>query len=270
MTTEDIVGGKEGMMGGKDTIILCVALPIVLLTLAVIAIRFCVISNRRHATMFERRQSLRALERAQIRENKRLAEQRKKKRTKEIEDALICKLASTCKCSKHNRRKTWSSELDITMHTNVTDDMSTASSIHEEDKDDNVAHHHAATCAICLEAYNPKDKVCWSKYQTCKHAFHKRCIEVWLAELERDGSCPCCRGQYLKAAADESEDSMNAAVNSGDDNMQVDIESCNESDFDETPSSFCTAKEVGLDFVSFCVVHGWKSIKGGAPARDDF
>src|SRR6056300_806538 len=138
MTTEDI-GGKEGMMGGKDTIILCVALPIVLLTLAVIAIRFCVISNRRHATMFERRQSLRALERAQIRENKRLAEQRKKKRTKEIEDALICKLASTCKCSKHNRRKTWSSELDITMHTNVTDDMSTASSIHEEDKDDNVA-----------------------------------------------------------------------------------------------------------------------------------
>ena len=258
------------MTWGKETIILCVVLTATLLTLSAIAIRFCIISNRRHASMHERRQNLRALQRAQIRENKRLAEKRKKKRMKEIEDALICKVASKCKCKKHNRRKTWSAELDITIHTTVTDDMSVASSTHEdEEKDDPIddaAKNSNLTCAICIEEYTAgKDKVCWSKYQTCSHAFHKRCIEGWLAEVERDGSCPCCRGQYLKVSNDdepEAEDAENSIeISSGDDDAQVDIESCTESDVDDIPFSFCTQKEVGLDFVSFCVVHGLRSIK---------
>jgi hypothetical protein len=268
----------EGTAWGKDAIILSVVLPIILLTLVGIAMRFCIISNRRHAFMHERRQNIRALERAQIRENKRLAEKRKKKRLKEIDDALICKVASKCKCNKLNRRKTWSAELDITMHTNATDDMSvaSASSTHDDcerddpiDDSDDAVHETSVgqTCAVCLEQYIPgKDRVSWSKYQTCSHAFHRKCIEVWLAEVDRDGSCPCCRGPYLKVATrteentEDAENSINAEITSGDD-AQVDIESNAGTDIDETAFSHLTSKETGLDFVSFCLTHGLKSIK---------
>jgi hypothetical protein len=266
---------NDGTALDKDTIILSVVLPIILMTLVGIAMRFCIISNRRHAFMHERRQNIRALERAQIRENKRLAEKRKKKRLNEIDDALICKVASKCKCNKHNRRKTWSAELDVTMH---TDDMTvaSASSTHDECEKDSPADDSddtrdktslGQTCAVCLEQYIPgKDKVSWSKYQICSHAFHRKCIEIWLAELDRDGSCPCCRGPYLKVSkctegdTEDAENSTNAEISSGDD-AEVDIESNAETDVDETVFSSLTSKEAGLGFVSFCVTHGLKSIK---------
>ena len=273
---DETSGSKEHSSLGKDAIILSVVLPIILLTLVGIAIRFCVISSRRHASHHERRQNIRALERAQIRENKRLAEQRKKKRLKEIDDSLICKVASKCKCTKQNRKKTWSAELEITMHTNVTDDMSVASAS-STDGDDPIDGSNDAlnrtsldqTCAICLEQYvSGKDKVSWSKYQTCSHAFHRKCIEEWLAEADRDGTCPCCRGPYLKVAASDDIDtrngdnSMNAEISSGDDGEVVDIESnADETDIDDTGFFHWTNKEVGLDFVSFCVTHGLISIK---------
>ena len=271
-------GSEEPSALGKDTI-LKVVLPIILLALIGIAIRFCVVSSRRHASIYERRQNIRALERAQIRENKRLAQERKNTRHKEIDDALICKVASKCKCAKQNRRKTLSTELDITMRTNSTDDMSVASatSSHDDiekgdltDGSDNALNKNSSeqTCAICLEQYNPgKDKVSWSKYQTCNHAFHRKCIEDWLAEVDRDGSCPCCRGPYLKAAAGDKEDtgdafdSMNAEISSGDDVQVIDIESKAETDVDETGFSHLAKKRVGLDFVSFCVTHGLISIE---------
>lgn len=277
---EDTASGKsyEGTSAlGKDAIILSVVLPIVLLALVGIAIRFCIISSRRQASHHERRQNIRALERAQIRENKRLAEQRKKKRLKEIDDALICKVASKCKCIKQNRKKTWSAELDITMHTNVTDDMSvaSASSTHGDDAidgSDDVLDKSSVdqTCVICLEQYHAgKDKVSWSKYQTCSHAFHRKCIEEWLAVVDRDGTCPCCRGPYLKVAANDDSDtanvdnSMNAEISSGDDDEVIDIESnAAEADVEDTGFSHWSNKEVGLDFVSFCVTHGLISIKG--------
>lgn len=276
-STAATIGSEEPSALGKDAIILSIVLPIILLALVGIAIRFCIISSRRHASMHERRQNIRALERAQIRENKRLAEQRKKKRQKEIDDALICKVASKCKCTKRNRRKTWSTELDITMHTNATDDMSvaSASSTHDDcerddpiDGSDDTLHKTSLyqTCVVCLEQYSPgKDKVSWSKYQTCSHAFHRKCIEEWLAEVDRDGSCPCCRGPYLKVATSDEEDtedadnSMNAEISSCDDGQVVDIESNAETDV-ETGFSHLTNKEVGLNFVSFCVTHGLLSI----------
>ncbi len=272
-------GSEEPSALGKDTI-LKVVLPIILLALVGIAIRFCVVSSRRHASIYERRQNIRALERAQIRENKRLAQERKKTRHKEIDDALICKVASKCKCAKQNRRKTLSTELDITMRTNSTDDMSVASatsSTHDDiekgdltDGPDNALNKKSPeqTCAICLEQYNPgKDKVSWSKYQTCNHAFHRKCIEDWLAEVDRDGSCPCCRGPYLKVDAGDKEDtgdafdSMSAEISSGDDVQVLDIESKAETDVDETGFSHLAKKRVGLEFVSFCVTHGLISIE---------
>mmetsp|Transcript_10455 Transcript_10455/g.14972 ORF Transcript_10455/g.14972 Transcript_10455/m.14972 type:complete len:277 (+) Transcript_10455:107-937(+) len=272
-------GSEEPSAMGKDDIILKVALPIILLALVGMAIRFCIISSRRHASIWERRQSIRALERAQVRENKRLAAERKKKRHKEIDDALICKVASKCKCAKQNRRK--SAGLDITMRTNATDDMSVASASSTSDNretddltdgsDDalNKPSSEYTTCAICLEHYSPgKDKVSWSKYQTCNHAFHLKCIEEWLAEVDRDGSCPCCRGPYLKvvAASDKGDtgdavDTMNAEISSSDDDQVLDIESNAEIDIDKTEVSHLANKKVGLDFVSFCVTHGLISIK---------
>ncbi len=265
-------GSEEPSAMGKDDIILKVVLPIVLLALVGMAIRFCIVSSRLHASIWERRQSIRALERAQIRENKRLAAERKKKRHREIDDALICTVASKCKCAKQSRRK--SAELDITMRTNVTDDMSvaTASSTSDDRENDDDALNTTSSeqaCAICLEQYSPgKDKVSWSKYQTCNHAFHRKCIEEWLAEIDRDGSCPCCRGPYLKVAAsdkgdtEDADDAMNAEISSGDDDDQVlDIESNAETDVDKTEFSHLANKKVGLDFVSFCVTHGLISIK---------
>ena len=102
---------------------------------------------------------------------------------------------------------------DLTMHTNMTDDdTSTSSSIHDNEYPilDEVSSsisgsndgltECAQTCAICLEPYIAgKDKVSWSRFQTCHHAFHHKCIESWLAEAKnQDGNCPCCRGPYLK------------------------------------------------------------------------
>lgn len=278
-----VTGSEDPSSMGKGDIILKVVVPIILLALVGMAIRFCIISSRRHASIWERRQSIRALERAQIRENKRLAAERKKKRHEEIDDALICTVVSKCKCVKQSRRK--SATLDTTIRTNVTDDMSvaTASSTSDDrEKDDltdgsddalNKASSEQASseqaCAICLEQYSPgKDKVSWSKYQTCNHAFHRKCIEEWLAEVDRDGSCPCCRGPYLKvvAASDKgdseiTDDAMNAEISSSDDDQVLDIESNSEIDVDKTEFSYLANKKVGLDFVSFCVTHGLISVK---------
>ena len=41
-------------------------------------------------------------------------------------------------------------------------------------------------CSICLESF--KNKELYSS--TCKHTFHKSCIDKW---LDKDNSCPLCR-----------------------------------------------------------------------------
>ncbi|XP_042300646.1 E3 ubiquitin-protein ligase RNF133-like, partial [Sceloporus undulatus] len=42
------------------------------------------------------------------------------------------------------------------------------------------------TCVVCLETFKPREVV---RILTCRHIFHKRCIDRWL--LKR-GSCPIC------------------------------------------------------------------------------
>lgn len=44
-----------------------------------------------------------------------------------------------------------------------------------------------STCAICLEDARPGDQF---RVLTCRHAFHKACIDRWLTQ-ERN-SCPVC------------------------------------------------------------------------------
>ncbi len=80
----------------SDDIIIVVVLPIILAILFGLSLRHCYVSNRRHAAFHEQRQNVRALERAQVREEKRLREKRRRERLREIERALISKVRGLC------------------------------------------------------------------------------------------------------------------------------------------------------------------------------
>jgi len=71
---------------------LFIALPIILVILFGLSSYHCYVSNRRQAQFHERRQNLRSLERAQVRENKRIKEKKRKERLKDIDKALISKV----------------------------------------------------------------------------------------------------------------------------------------------------------------------------------
>ena len=127
--------------------------------------------------------------------------------------------ASKCKCETSlSKKRTFGSTADLSTHTNITDDMSQSSSNHdiENPADESSDEITSLTCAICLEAYvGGKDKVSWSKFQTCRHAFHHSCIQGWLSET-KNGNCPCCRGPYLKEEkAEEEGDAQSSADNDG-------------------------------------------------------
>jgi len=43
-------------------------------------------------------------------------------------------------------------------------------------------------CLICLDDYNPQDQL---RLLSCKHAFHKTCVDEWLTVGKNN--CPACR-----------------------------------------------------------------------------
>jgi hypothetical protein len=49
-------------------------------------------------------------------------------------------------------------------------------------------------CAICLTSFKERDMICESSNGSCRHAFHRACMESWL--LKHD-DCPVCREKYL-------------------------------------------------------------------------
>jgi hypothetical protein len=50
-------------------------------------------------------------------------------------------------------------------------------------------------CAICLCSYEVGDNVTFSPNASCRHAFHKECISVWIAR-KKQPLCPCCRQEF--------------------------------------------------------------------------
>ncbi|KAK7836745.1 ring-h2 finger protein atl48 [Quercus suber] len=58
------------------------------------------------------------------------------------------------------------------------------------------SHHVPDRCAICLEDFEDGD-VCRKLY-TCKHTFHKHCVDKWLTI---NTHCPLCRGSAKAAAS---------------------------------------------------------------------
>lgn len=65
-----------------------------------------------------------------------------------------------------------------------------------ESKEHNDAKISFTSCAICLEQYQPNDRLSYSKYRQCTHVFHTDCIVSWLVDQKRD-DCPYCRGRYI-------------------------------------------------------------------------
>ncbi|XP_034611531.1 E3 ubiquitin-protein ligase RNF167-like [Trachemys scripta elegans] len=69
-------------------------------------------------------------------------------------------------------------------------------------------------CAICLEMYEKGDML---KILSCSHAYHGKCIDLWLLTQTRNKTCPLCMQRVTVAA--ESPD--------------LDIEECIEEERDE-------------------------------------
>jgi hypothetical protein len=77
-------------------------------------------------------------------------------------------------------------------------------------------------CAICLNAYEIGEEICWSKNSHCRHVFHHECIEEWL--LKHD-NCPCCREDYLASEdADHEEETKTEHVLEHSNNRSHDVE----------------------------------------------
>lgn len=58
---------------------------------------------------------------------------------------------------------------------------------------DEEVNPNADSCVICFEAYKPNEIV---RILTCKHFFHKNCIDPWILA---HGTCPMCKCDILKA-----------------------------------------------------------------------
>lgn len=262
------------VLAGPEVIII---LPIIVAVLVVCSLRECYLAHRRdvfRSTLAERL--------AATQEHRRVEAQ--KARSKVIESALIVKTASKCNCNL--TFSSWEFRSGSTMQSNITDDTSITSSSYDSgnlspiDCDDDVDHDDddqtlsLQTCAICLEPYAAdKDQVSWSRFQTCHHAFHHKCIEAWLAETKRwEGSCPCCRGPYLRrdTAGDrgeggeennEEEEEMNSTDRVSRDNSASASSPDDESHLLGAVAEDSVTTGTGAKFTSFCVVHGLISEK---------
>ncbi|XP_050790339.1 E3 ubiquitin-protein ligase RNF13-like [Gopherus flavomarginatus] len=69
-------------------------------------------------------------------------------------------------------------------------------------------------CAICLEMYEKGDML---KILSCSHAYHGKCIDLWLLTQTRNKTCPLCMQRVTVAA----------------ENPDLDIEGCLEEERDE-------------------------------------
>ena len=52
-------------------------------------------------------------------------------------------------------------------------------------------------CTICLNKFEAGDWICESNNLSCKHIYHRECMEGWLM---KNSACPMCREEYLSHA----------------------------------------------------------------------
>ena len=65
------------------------------------------------------------------------------------------------------------------------------------------------SCVVCFELYKPNDTI---RILTCKHFFHKNCIDPWILA---HGTCPMCKCDILKALG------IQVDVEDGTESLQV-------------------------------------------------
>ena len=51
-------------------------------------------------------------------------------------------------------------------------------------------------CSICFDMYKEGDEIAWSKNKACHHAYHAKCILLWLMNHD---DCPTCRANFILA-----------------------------------------------------------------------
>jgi hypothetical protein len=56
------------------------------------------------------------------------------------------------------------------------------------EREGKITSNCADRCLICLDDYRPEDDV---RLMTCRHAFHKDCVDKWLQTGKNN--CPACR-----------------------------------------------------------------------------
>ncbi len=83
------------------------------------------------------------------------------------------------KLRKDNKKKR-RDEDDVSFHSTISLDTNVSGS--------------ANCCHICLEDFKPGDHVSSSKSKSCRHMFHKDCINAWLIT---HNDCPVCRNEFL-------------------------------------------------------------------------
>lgn len=63
-----------------------------------------------------------------------------------------------------------------------------AAQLSEDDNDGKVSSNCLDRCLICLDDYQPEEDI---RIMTCRHAFHKSCVDEWLQTGRNN--CPACR-----------------------------------------------------------------------------
>lgn len=67
------------------------------------------------------------------------------------------------------------------------------------EKEGKVASNCVDRCLICLDDYFPEDDL---RVMSCKHTFHKNCVDKWL-ETGRN-NCPACRSKGVSTSSDST------------------------------------------------------------------
>jgi len=71
-----------------------------------------------------------------------------------------------------------------------------ASAIEEFGRNGKVASNCLDGCLICLDNYEPDDDL---RLLSCRHAYHRNCVDRWLKEGRN--SCPACRNRGVTVSA---------------------------------------------------------------------
>ncbi|THH28025.1 hypothetical protein EUX98_g6165 [Antrodiella citrinella] len=74
-----------------------------------------------------------------------------------------------------------------------------ASEMKHHEEEGRIASNCMERCLICLDDYEPEQNV---RVMTCRHAFHKDCVDKWL-QIGRN-NCPACRSKGVSTSNDST------------------------------------------------------------------